>query len=288
MPPIVFLDGAYIPRAEARISIDDRGFLFGDGIYEVTRVVGGRPFEIERHLARLRYGLDELAIAGAPDDDALLAIHERLLAENGLEHADALVYVQVTRGVAKRTHHFPRPAVAPTVFASATAFAPDLAVREKGGAAITYPDLRWARCDLKTVNLLPNVLAKQHAQERGVLEAILVRDGAITEGSHTNVFAMIDGELRTHPRSDQILGGVTRDVVLELAAEQGIAVRERPIHTRDLPEVDEIFLTGTTTDVTPIVSLDGAPIGSGAPGRVASALYRALAERMGAVAESVR
>jgi D-alanine transaminase len=288
MPPIVYLDGAYIPRAEARISIDDRGFLFGDGIYEVTRVVGGRPFEIERHLARLRYGLDELAIAGAPDDDALLAIHERLLAENGLEQADALVYVQVTRGAARRTHHFPQPAVAPTVFAAATPFAPDLAVREKGGAAITYPDMRWARCDLKTVNLLPNVLAKQHAQERGVLEALLVRDGAITEGSHTNVFAVVEGELRTHPRSDQILGGVTRDVVLELAAEQGIPVRERPIHVRDLANVDEIVLSGTTTDVTPIVSLDGAPVGGGEPGPIARALYRALVERMGAVAESVR
>lgn len=288
MSTLVYLDGAYIPRAQARISIDDRGFLFGDGIYEVTRVVGGRPFEIERHLARLRYGLDELAIALALDDDALLAIHERLLAENGLADADALVYVQVTRGVARRTHHFPQPAVAPTVFASAAAYAPDLAVRERGAAAITYPDLRWARCDLKTVNLLPNVLAKQHAEERGVLEAILVRDGAITEGSHTNVFAVIEGELRTYPRSDQILGGVTRDVVLELAAEQGIAIRERPIHTRDLARVDEIFLTGTTTDVTPVISVDGAPVGSGEPGPVARALYRALMERLGAALESAR
>src|SRR5262245_51591918 len=280
MTDIVYLNGEYLPRSEATLSVDDRGFYFGDGIYEATRAHDGHLFEGERHMRRLAYGLRELRIAGAPDSDTLLEIHDRVLRENGAVSGPAVVYTQITRGAAPRTHQFPSVAIPPTVFVAVIAYRPQRESRERGVAAVTYPDIRWARCDLKTVNLLPNVMARQHATDKGVTEAIFVRDGAVTEGSHTNVFAMLDGELRTHPLSNQILGGITRDVIIELAAEQGIPVREFPIFQRDLERVDELFITGTTTDVTPIIRLDDVPVASGAPGPVARALYGALMPRI--------
>jgi len=147
-------------------------------------------------------------------------------------------------------------------------------------AVVTYPDIRWSRCDIKTVNLLAAVMAKQHAVDHGVFEAIFVRESAITEGSHTNIFGVIDGELRTYPASNLILPGITRDVVLEVARELGIPVNETPFHTHHLPQLQEAFLTGTTTDVMPIVSIDGTPVGDGKPGKVSKALYDALAARI--------
>ena len=149
---------------------------------------------------------------------------------------------------------------------------------------VTYPDLRWARCDIKTVNLLGAVLARQGAMDDGAFEAILVRDGAVTEGSHTNVFGVLDGELRTYPHSNYILGGITRDVVLEIAREQGMPVSERPFHVHDLPRLEECFLTGTTTDVMPVVGINDAMVGNGKPGAMTMALYEALATRLYPVA----
>jgi D-alanine transaminase len=288
MTSVVFLNGEYLPRDQARLPVDERGFLFGDGIYEMTRAWHGRLFEPVGHMRRLHAGLAGLSITGAPAIDDLIAIHQRLLAENGLVDRDALVYTQITRGVAPRTHRFPVPAVPPTVFLSAMPFAPNLEVRERGTRAVTYPDIRWARCDLKTVNLLGNVLANQHAAASGVTESIFVRDAAITEGSHTNVFGVIAGELRTYPRSHYILGGITRDVMLELAAERGIPVRETPILAHEIPMLEELFLTGTTTDVTPIIELDGRPVGTGAVGPIAAMLYRALMERVMGVGSGTR
>jgi D-alanine transaminase len=281
MPPsTVYLNGRYLPRDQATLSVDERGFVFGDGIYEVTRAHDGRFFEPERHMQRLAYGLRELSIGGAPAGDALLEIHDRLLRENGLLSGGALVYLQITRGVAPRTHQFPAPAVPPTVFLSASPFVPNVQQRERGAPAITVPDTRWARCDIKTVNLIPNVLAKQAAAAAGVVEAIFVRDGAITEGSHTNVFGILGGELRTYPRSNYILGGVTRDVVVEIATELGVPVREMPIQSGEIDRLEELFISGTTTDVTPIITLDGRPVGNGRPGPVARGIYEALVERV--------
>jgi D-alanine transaminase len=274
------LNGEYLPRSDATLTVDDRGFHFGDGIYEATRAHDGRLFEGERHMRRLEYGLRELRITGAPELDALLEIHDRVLQENDALFGPAIVYTQITRGSAVRTHQFPAKPVSPTVFVSVIPYAPNIDARVRGVAVVTYPDIRWARCDLKTVNLLPNVMARQHATEQGVTEAIFVREGAITEGSHTNVFAMLDGELRTHPRTNHILGGVTRDIIIDMAIEQGIAVREFPIFERDLGRVDELFLTGTTTDVTPIIRLDGKVVASGTPGPVARALYASLMRRI--------
>lgn len=282
MPDVVYLNGQYVPRAEARISVEDRAFLFGDGVYEVTRVVDGTLIEAARHLRRLERGVAGLSLPfSAADAHALVAISERLLAECGLTKGEALVYWQVTRGAAPRAHHFPPATVPPTVYATASSFKPLHALRGTGVAAITVPDQRWARCDLKTVNLLPNVLAKQAAVAAGAHEAILVRDGAVAEGSATNLFGVIDGRLYTAPRSNYILPGVTRAVVLELAQRLQIPVSEEPFFTTDVPRLSELFLTGTTNDVMPVVTLDGHPVGNGRPGPIAGRLYAALADHYG-------
>lgn len=282
MAPVVYLNGEWMPRSSATIAVDDRGFLFGDGVYEVARAYRGRLFALDRHLARLSRGLRAIEIA-PPDGgvDSLAPVIERLLAENGLSESDATVYLQITRGAAARTHHFPPAGTAPTVYGFASALTVAVQAQTDGGSAITMPDIRWARCDIKSVNLLPNVLAKQAAVAAGVTETIFVRDSAITEGSHTNVFAVLQGELRTYPECNYILSGVTREVVLELAAELGIPVRESPVFVHDIAAASEVMLTGTTLDVTPLVTVDGRAIGDGRPGPVARALQKALALRTG-------
>jgi D-alanine transaminase len=286
MPGVVYLNGEFLPRERATLSVDDRGFIFGDGIYEVTRVVNGRLFEANRHMRRLQYGLRGIGIDPRITPDQIIDIHYRLIQENGLTSGEGTVYLQITRGAAPRTHYFPPAGTAPTVFLSASPFTPNKAQREQGATAVTYPDIRWSRCDLKTVNLLGAVLAKQHAVAAGSLEAVFIRDGVITEGSHTNVFGVIDGQLRTYPRSNYILPGITRDVVLELAVEEGINVRETPIFQQEIGRLDELFVTGTTSDVTPIVQLDGRPIGAGTPGPITRQLGAAIDRRLYAPAPS--
>jgi len=278
---LVYLNGEYLPAERALVPAGDRGFLFGDGVYEVTRAIDGRLFAADRHMRRLARGLRALAIDVAPaEQEALLEVSERLLAENGLAEREAAVYVQITRGAALRTHHFPPAGTRPTVYAFAWRLTPIPELRAEGAHVVTHPDLRWARCDLKTVNLLPNVLAKQKAHEAGAFEAVLVRDGAITEGSHTSIFGVVDGELRTYPLTHHILPSITREIVLELAAEAGIEVRQQPIRVEELAHLSEMFLTSTTADVLPIVSVDGRPVGTGRPGPVAARLYTRLAELM--------
>ena len=282
MSGIVYLNGDYLPRAEARVPVDDRGFVFGDGVYEVTRAVDGRLVEADAHLERLARGMEELAMHRSAQSAGarLLEVSLRLLAENGLLRGQASVYLQVTRGAAPRTHQFPPGTTPPTVFVAATPFTPPAELHAHGAAAITHPDLRWARCDLKTVNLLPNVLAKQAAVQVNAAEALLLRDGVLTEGSHSSAFAMLNGELRTHPAGERILPGITRGVVLRMAEEQGVPVREAAITTAELARVEELFVTGTTTDVLPIVRLDGRTVGDGRPGRVTRALQAAYAARI--------
>jgi D-alanine transaminase len=280
---LVYLNGKYIPREEAVVPIDDRAFVFGDGVYEVTRVVRGRFIGEEGHWARLERGMRTLSIdASAQIDQARLReISERLLKENGLADTDATVYLQISRGAAVRTHWFPPAETAPTIFVSVSRFQIPWEQREKGARAVSHPDIRWSRCDLKTVNLLPNVLAKQHAHSAGAFEALLIRDGAVTEGSASNAFGVLDGVIRTYPRSNYILPGITRDIVLGLAADLGLRVDETPVFVDDIPDLQELFFTGTTTDVQPIVDLDGRPVGDGAPGPVATALGKALVETLG-------
>jgi D-alanine transaminase len=282
MSSIVYLNGQFLPRSEAKLSVDERAFFFGDGIYEVTRAIGGRLFEWARHLRRLERGLREMRLTPSITGEELESISLRLLRDNDFTDGEAAVYLEITRGAAPRTHHFPPPGTPCTIFLSATRFTPPHEVRAKGGTAVTFPDFRWARGDIKSLNLIPSVLAKQHAVDYGATEAIFVRDGAMTEGSHTNVFGVLDGELRTYPESNYILAGITRDVVLELAAELGIPVRLMPIFTPEFAHIEELFITGTTSDVMPIVALNGLPVGDGRPGRMTMSLYEALVPRLAA------
>jgi len=272
----VYLDGRYVPKSEAAVSVEDRGFLLGDGVYEVVPFYEGVPFFMDRHLGRLRYSLGEVRI----DFDAasVAEIARQLVTRNGLDGTDrSIVYVQVTRGVAPRTHYFPEKPVPPTVFGYAKEWArPADDVWGRGFTAITVPDRRWTRVDIKTIQLLPNALAFQAAREAGADDAILVRDGIAIEGAHQNFWAVIDGVAVTHPTTNLILAGITRGVVLELAREEGIAVEERPIHVEELARAEESFFTGATGEVRPCVRVDGRPIGDGKVGRVTRALSRAF------------
>jgi D-alanine transaminase len=273
---LCYLNGQFISRSDAAVPIEDRGFIFGDGVYEVWRVVNGRMFEMQRHLDRLRFGLRELRI-DAPDladADVLTRVAERVLRENGHTSGEATVYVEVTRGVAPRAHAFPAAGTKATAFLMTNPFTPPEALRAKGAAAITAPDIRWLRCDIKTIQLLPNVMAKQAAAERGATECILIRDGKVTEGSHANVLAVVNGEVRTHPLTNLVLPGITRALVLDLARRLGVSVREEALSEQELNGADELFLAGTTTDVMPIVRLNDEPVGAGLPGPVTTRLYK--------------
>lgn len=262
----VYFNGSYQPKDAVRISPDDRGFLLGDGVYEVARTYGGRLFALDRHLDRLRYSLQETHITGLSAAD-MGPVCEELLRRNNLTSGDALVYLQVTRGAAPRAHGFPAPPVPPTVYGYAAPI-----VRKfdpaKGVSAITVPDRRWSRCDIKTVSLLANCLANQEAQEAGAFEALMVRDGVVLEGSHTSLFAVIHGEVWTGPLTNYILPGITRATVLEICRASGIQSTERPIQLEQLCRADEVFLAGTTIEALGVVQLDGRSIGRGVPGPI--------------------
>jgi D-alanine transaminase len=265
---IVYLNGAYVAQQHARVSIDDRGFLFADGIYEVARIYDGHVFLLERHLKRLRYGLGELQIR-ADIVSEIPDIAVQLLERNQLHTGDATLYIQITRGAAPRAHAFPPAGTEPTVLAATKPFKNHpSAYWEQGIAAVSVPDTRWTRCDIKSIALLPNVLANQKAKEAGAFEALFVREGAIIEGSHSNLFGVLDDELITYESSGYILTGITRLLVLEKAKELGIPAREAPIPVARLHEVQELFLSGTTTEVMPIVRLDGQNVADGRPGPI--------------------
>ncbi len=263
---IVYFNGEYAAKESVRISPDDRGFLFGDGVYEVVRSYGGRIFCLDEHIQRLHRGLCELQIRGI-DAATFADVVAELLAKNGLATEDALVYIQVTRGAAPRRHAFPTEPTPPTTYAEAYAFHPK-GDPSKGAKVITAPDIRWTRCDIKTVNLLANCLANQRAQEAGALEAILVRDGVALEATASSFFGVFGGEVRTAPRSNYILPSITRQATLDLCREAGIPAREDPIYLHELASADELFLAGTTLEIMPIVDVDGRPVGTGRPGPV--------------------
>lgn len=273
---LVYLNGDYLPHADARVSVDDRGFLFADGLYEVARVYGGRIFLMDDHLRRLAAGVRALRIPCERVHE-LAGVAERLLDENRLRTGDAIVYIQITRGAAPRAHPFPPPDVPPTVYVMVKAFEPyPAAYWDEGVAAITLPDTRWTRCDIKSVSLLPNVLANQAAKEAGAFEALFVRDGVVIEGSHSNLFGVLDGELLTFPECNYILAGITRERVLALAAQLGVLAREGAIPFDRLFQTSELFLSGTTTEVMPVVRVDGRAIGDGRPGPVTRRLQDAF------------
>lgn len=279
---IVYVNGGFVPRSEARVSVEDRGFVFGDGVYEVLRVINGRLFATRFHNQRLERSLEGVRIALKSGDSpaSFVEIGKQLLKENNLLQGEATLYMQVTRGATTRAHNFPPPDITPTVYISVARFTPYSDLAQSGTAAITHPDLRWARCDLKTLNLLPNVLASQTAKERGAFEAMLIRDGVVTEGTKTNFFGVVNGSLRTHPSDNHILPGITRSVLRDLARDLGIELDETPIKASEIPKLSELFLTGTTTDVMPVVKLDDKPVGKGKPGELTRKLQRVLAESL--------
>ena len=271
---LVYLNGEFVPHDQAMVPVDDRGFLFADGVYEVARIYGGRPYLMERHLARMAEGLRALRIrmAGLQEIERAAA---RLIQENGVT-GDGTVYIQVTRGAAPRKHAFPPDDTEPTVYVAAKPYRNHPSDWfEEGVEAITYPDTRWARCDIKSIALLPNVLANEAAHAAGAFEALFIRDGVIIEGSHSNLWGVREGRLVTYPKSNYILAGITRDRIFELAGELGIPAEEGMIYQDELPEFDELFLSGTTTEVMPIVRVDGEEVVDGEPGPITIRLLEA-------------
>ena len=259
----VYINGSYVPAAEASISVFDRGFLFADGVYEVIPVYGGRLFRLQHHLDRLRYSLAQIHLSHPMSDAAITSVFQRLL--NG-RSGDASIYLQITRGIAPRNHAFPDN-ITPTVVAYAQNLVyPDQAHRDAGVRAVTYPDQRWERCDIKSISLLANVLARQFAHEHDAAEAVLFRDGILTEGAASTLFVVHDGQLLTSASGHSILPGITRELVLELACNHGLQCQQTNISQRQVREADELWLSSSTKEILPIVMLDGKPVGEGMPG----------------------
>ena len=272
---IVFWNGEYVPLEKATVSVEDRGFLFGDGIYEVVRVYGGRPFRLADHLERLHWSAAaaQLPLADAVED--IPDIIQRLLEENNL--LDSNIYIQCTRGYAHpRAHAFPAEVHPTLLVMHSPIHAVPADARRNGVSAITVPDLRWRRCDIKTIMLLPNAMAKTQAQDAGVYEAILVRDGRVTEGSSTNVMAVFDGTVVTHQADSDILGGITRSVVLDLASQLQIPVREEAFTVDEMYAAEEVFLSSTSPEILAITQIDGRVIGRGRAGPVTERLFEAF------------
>jgi len=257
-----YLNGQFLPLADARISPLDRGFLFGDGAYEVIPVYSRHPFRIDEHLRRLQASLDGIQLSNPHSSEEWRAIILRLIAD--ADFADQTVYIQITRGAdSKRDQPFPK-GVPPTVFLfTAPLLAPSAALRESGVAAITADDIRWGRCDLKTVALLANVLTRQSAVDAGCTEAIMLRDGFLTEGSASNIFCVRDGVILTPPKDHRMLPGITYDIVLELSAKHGAPHEVRPVSEAEVRTADELWMTSSTKEVLGITTLDRKPVGRG-------------------------
>jgi D-alanine transaminase len=276
MSRIAYVNGRYMPRTEAKVSIEDRGYQFADGVYEVCEVRAGRLIDERRHMARLDRSLTELRIARPMTPAALAVVLRETIRRNRVR--DGIVYLQITRGVARRDFPFPAADTKPSVVV--TARSNDLARLEQlaaeGIAVVTVPDIRWQRVDIKSVALLPNVLAKQTAREQGAREAWLVdAQGHITEGASSNAWIVSrDGKLITHPLGRDILPGITRSVVVDVLKAQGLAFEERAFSVEEAYAAREAFVTSASQIVLPVVSIDGKPVGNGAPGLIATALRR--------------
>ena len=270
--PVCHLNGQELPLAEARISPLDRSFLFGDGVYEVIPVYGGRPFRFAAHAERLARSLAAIRIRDPHGRDAWRRLVESLVAANG--GGDQYVYLQVSRGAEFGRNHAPLPDIEPTVFAYCSPWpAVSADTLARGVACITAQDTRWARCDIKSVALLANVLLRQLAVDAGATETILLRDGKLMEGSASTVHVVLHGELVTPPNSHRILPGTTRGVVIELADSLGVPHRTAEVTEGELRGADEIWLAAATREVQPVTSLDGAPVGNGSPGPLWQRVY---------------
>jgi D-alanine transaminase len=275
------LNGELVPLNQAKVSVLDRGFIFGDGVYEVVPVYGGRLFRFDEHMARLARGLARLRIAPPRTDAQWLAASRRLMQalREKTGAADQLVYIQVTRGVALRDHVMP-PDIEPTVFMMVSPMRPPSAEqRHHGVACVTARDFRWERGDIKSISLLGNVLARQISADQGALETIMFRDGHLTEAAASNVWIVHEGALLGPPKSEHVLEGIRYDLLKELCEEEGIAYNLRPISEADVRAADEVLLSSATKEVLPVTKIDGEPVGHGAlrgkPGPVYARLHEA-------------
>lgn len=273
MSRIVYVNGDYLPEADARISVFDRGFLFADGVYEVTSVIDGRLVDNDAHLARLQRSLNELKMASPLPMEAIASAQRELVARNSL--VEGSLYLQISRGVADRDFAFPRLPQPSLVMFTQQKQLIDNPVAARGISIITVPDIRWRRRDIKTVQLLAPSLAKQAALEAGTDDAWLVEDGFVTEGTSNNAYIVRDGVIATRQLSNDILHGITRKAILRLAVEDHVGYEERVFTPGEAREADEAFITSATTFVLPVVSIDGQPIGDGKPGPITKRL-RAL------------
>ncbi len=282
---MVYLNGEFIPPDQAKVSVFDRGFIFGDGVYEVIPVFGGRLFRLPHHLTRLEASLAAIRLRNPHTAEEWKTIFTRLMAEErhrdvppadlGMEDGarDQSIYLQITRGVAPRDHAFPPNAV-PTVFAYALPLKyPPAEQLTQGVTAVTTTDIRWQRCDIKAIALLANALLRQQAIEQGAVEAILVRDGVVTEGAASNIFVVSGDRLVTPPKGPYILPGITRDLVVEIAHANKIACDEKSISIETLRTADEVWLTSSTKEILPITRVDGQAVGNGKPGPMHARMF---------------
>ncbi len=275
---MVYLNGSFVPYAEAVVPIEDRGFVFADGVYEAVRFYGGKPFALDEHLARLERSAAAIDLELPAVEELAMATRETVVRNRC---SDAVVYLQVTRGSAPRKHEFPVPSTTPTVFMIAREVArPDAKRLAAGVACITVPDIRWHRCNIKSIALLPNVLAKQQAAEAGAAEAVLVRDGVVTEGGSSNFFLVRDSCLFTHPADEHILAGITRGIVLSLARELRIEVREEKFGLSEVETANEAFISSTGIEILPVTTIDDRRVGCGLPGPVTMRLWQAYDARI--------
>lgn len=278
MPRIAYVNGRYVPHRAAAVHVEDRGYQFSDGVYEVCEIRNGQVIDMPRHLDRLNRSLTELRIAWPMHRKALEMVMLEVIRRNGVH--DGIVYIQVTRGVAPRDHFFPSKQVRPAIVVTAKSIDPSVgdAKARTGVKVLTMPDNRWERVDIKSVSLLPNVLARQAAREKGAQEAWFVaEDGTVTEGAATNAWIVtMDGELVTRPADHGILRGITRATTMDVAASLGLTLRERPFTVQEALEAKEAFITSATSEVMPVVEIDGRTIANGRPGSVTQSLRDAF------------
>ncbi|MFL9927121.1 D-amino acid aminotransferase [Herbaspirillum lusitanum] len=271
--PVVYLNGELTPLSEAKIPVLDRGFIFGDGVYEVIPMYQRKPFRGKQHLVRLFRSLGTISIPNPHDEAEWLALIDRVVQANDLD--DQMIYIQVTRGVAKRAHAFPKE-VTPTVFIMTNPMVlPSAAVREKGVACVTMEDRRWLNCQIKATSLLGNVLAAQYAAENEVTETIQFRDEFLSEASSSNVWVVKDGKIAAPPKDNLILEGIRYGLMEELCAQHGITLEARRITREEVFGADELLLSSASKEVLPVVTVDGKTIGSGKPGPVFAKIYAA-------------
>ena len=268
---LVYLNGDYLPINEAKISVLDRGFIFGDGVYEVIPAYDGKALRFEHHMQRLQNSLDAVRITNPLTNAQWQEVLDKLISETGSE--DQYLYLHITRGVASRDHRFPDE-TKPTVFVMSSVLQPvEPALLEKGISAVTLDDIRWQHCNIKAIALLPNILLRQQAVDQDAMEAILIRDGDITEGAASNVFIVSDGVIKTPPKGKKLLPGITRDLVVELAKTHNMPVEEVAITEKEFLAADEVWLTSSTKEILPVTRINEQQVGNGKPGAVWRDMY---------------